>query len=91
VRPDSHPTIEEILGTRWTVWVGGIAPALGALFLVRYSIESGFFGSGIRTIRSLVLALCLIGAGEFLRRKENGHKTATSLGWSRRALISLGF
>jgi uncharacterized membrane protein len=48
--PGAHRTIEEILGTRWTVWVGGLALALGALLLVRYSIERGFFGPSVRTI-----------------------------------------
>jgi uncharacterized membrane protein len=33
--------LEEQLGTRWAVWVGGLALALGGLFLVRYSIEQG--------------------------------------------------
>jgi uncharacterized membrane protein len=66
--PGPHRTIEEILGTRWTVWIGGLALALGALLLVRYSIESGFFGPGVRTIMGFILALVLIGAGEFLRR-----------------------
>ena len=38
------PTIETALGTRWAVWVGGLALALGGIFLVRYSIEAGIFG-----------------------------------------------
>ena len=40
------PDIETALGTRWAVWVGGLALALGGIFLVRYSIEAGFFGPG---------------------------------------------
>src|SRR5690606_40775145 len=40
--------IETALGTRWAVWVGGIALALGGLFLVRYTIEAGIFGPGAR-------------------------------------------
>ncbi|MGO4841796.1 DUF2339 domain-containing protein, partial [Rhizobiaceae sp. 2RAB30] len=31
------PDIETALGTRWAVWVGGLALALGGVFLVRYS------------------------------------------------------
>lgn len=31
-------------GTRWTVWVGGLALALGGILLAQYSIEHGFFG-----------------------------------------------
>ena len=38
------PDIETALGTRWAVWVGGLALALGGLFLIRYSIEAGIFG-----------------------------------------------
>jgi len=72
---DPSRTLEEALGTRWTVWVGGLALALGAILLVRYSIEQGFFGPGIRTTLGLVLACALVGAGEFLRRKERKGET----------------
>jgi hypothetical protein len=29
---------EERFGTRWVVWVGGVALALGGIFLVRYTV-----------------------------------------------------
>ena len=61
---------EERLGTRWAVWVGGIALALGALLLVRYSIEQGYFGPGARVLMGAALAAALIAAGEWLRRGE---------------------
>ena len=35
-------SLEENIGTRWAVWVGGLALALGGVFLIRYSIEAGF-------------------------------------------------
>jgi uncharacterized membrane protein len=71
--PSSPPPMgwEERLGTQWTVWVGGIALALGGYFLVRYSIEQGWFGPGMRVFLGGLLALALIGAGEWARRKEN--------------------
>ena len=65
-----RPGLEEALGTRWTVWVGGAALALGAVLLVRYSIEQGYFGPGTRVILGLVVSAALVGAGEFLRRRE---------------------
>ena len=49
------------LGTRWAVWVGGIALALGGLFLIRYSIEAGIFGPGVRLTMAALLGLALVG------------------------------
>ncbi|MEQ1943962.1 DUF2339 domain-containing protein [Mesorhizobium sp. VNQ89] len=63
-----RPDIETALGTRWAVWVGGIALALGGLFLVKYSIEAGIFGPGVRLTMAGLLGLALVGAGEFIRR-----------------------
>lgn len=62
--------IEEKLGTRWAVWVGGIALALGGIFLVRYSIEEGLLSPAMRVLLGGLLAFGLIGAGEWLRRQE---------------------
>ena len=67
--PKSH-TLEERLGAHWTVWIGGLALALGAVLLVRYSIERGFFGPGVRIALGALLAAALTTAGEFLRRKD---------------------
>jgi uncharacterized membrane protein len=61
---------EERIGARWTVWVGGVALALGGLFLVRYSIELGLLGPGARVAAGLLFAAALIGGGEILRRRE---------------------
>ncbi|MBT1155211.1 DUF2339 domain-containing protein [Aminobacter anthyllidis] len=62
------PDIETALGTRWAVWVGGLALAFGAVFLIRYSIESGIFGPGLRLSMAALLGLVLVGGGEFIRR-----------------------
>ena len=51
------PDIETALGTRWAVWVGGLALALGGLFLIRYSIEAGIFGPGVRLTMAVLLGL----------------------------------
>ncbi len=59
---------EELIGTRWAIWVGGLALALGALFLVRYTIETGFFGPAARLTMGFLFSLALVGAGEALRR-----------------------
>ncbi|MCO5071893.1 MAG: DUF2339 domain-containing protein [Rhizobiaceae bacterium] len=60
--------IETALGTRWAVWVGGLALALGGVFLVRYSIEAGLFGPAARLSMASLFGLLLLVAGEFIRR-----------------------
>ena len=64
----ARPDLETALGTRWAVWVGGIALALGGIFLVRYSIEAGLFGPAARLTLAALFGLVLVAAGEVLRR-----------------------
>lgn len=66
-----EPGFEERLGTRWVVWIGGLALALGGFFMVRYSIEAGLVGPGVRVFLGGLFALALLGAGEWTRRKES--------------------
>jgi uncharacterized membrane protein len=60
---------ETALGTRWAVWVGGLALALGGVFLVRYSIEAGIFGPRVRLAAAALFGMVLAGAGELARRR----------------------
>lgn len=62
--------VEQALGTKWAVWLGGIALALGGLFLVRYSIEAGLLGPGVRVLLGGLLATVLALAGEWSMRRE---------------------
>jgi uncharacterized membrane protein len=66
----SSATLEERFGTQWVVWIGGLALALGAIFLVRYTIEQGLLGPGVRIILAALFAAMLIVAGEWTRRQE---------------------
>jgi uncharacterized membrane protein len=58
---------EERFGTRW---VGGVALALGGVFLVRYTIQQGLIGPGVRIALGALLAVALVAVGEWARRKE---------------------
>ncbi len=69
--PPAEPGFEERIGTRWVVWVGGLTLALGGFFMVRYSIEAGLLGPGVRVILGGLFALALLAAGEWTRRKES--------------------
>jgi uncharacterized membrane protein len=63
-------SLEQRLGTQWTVWVGGLALALGGIFLVRYSIEQGLLGPRVRLALAALLATALIISGEWARRTQ---------------------
>ena len=69
--PQAQTGFEERIGTRWVVWVGGLTLALGGFFMVRYSIEAGLLGPGVRTILGGLFAAALLAAGEWTRRKES--------------------
>ncbi|HKY87732.1 MAG TPA: DUF2339 domain-containing protein, partial [Pseudorhodoplanes sp.] len=55
-KPRDYADFERRFGTQWVVWVGGIALALGGIFLVRYSIEAGLLGPRVRIALGALLA-----------------------------------
>jgi uncharacterized membrane protein len=71
VQAPSGPGFEERIGTRWVVWVGGLTLALGGFFMVRYSIEAGLLGPGVRVLLGGLFALGLLAVGEYSRRNES--------------------
>ena len=63
-------SFEERFGANWVVWIGGLALALGGIFLVQYSIEAGLIGPGVRVFLGGLFAAALVAAGEWTRRNE---------------------
>src|SRR5947209_7746670 len=63
-------SFEERFGASWVVWIGGLALALGGIFLVQFSIEAGLIGPGVRVFLGGLLAAALIAAGEWTRRND---------------------
>lgn len=59
---------EEALASRWLVWLGAIALALGGAFLVKYSIDQGLLGPAVRLTIAAIVGIGLIAAGEWLRQ-----------------------
>ncbi len=70
VAAPASTTLEEKFGTQWVVWIGGLALALGGIFLVRYSIEQGLLGPGVRILLAALFSAALIAMGEWARRNE---------------------
>lgn len=64
-------SFEQRFGTRWVVWIGGLALALGGIFLVSYAVEQGYFGPGVRIAFAATFACALIAAGEWTRRRDS--------------------
>jgi uncharacterized membrane protein len=74
--PQAAPGFEERVGTRWVVWLGGLTLALGGFFMVRYSIDAGLLGPGVRTLLGGAFAFALLAAGEWTRRREDSSAIA---------------
>lgn len=63
--------LEELIGGQWSVWVGGLALLVGAVLLIRFSIEAGFFGPTARIGMAVALGVALLLAGEWLKRSDD--------------------
>ncbi|AYG58600.1 DUF2339 domain-containing protein [Rhizobium jaguaris] len=63
-------SLESAIGARWAVWVGGIALALGGIFLVKYSIESGLLSPAVRLVLAAIFGLVLVATGEIIRHRS---------------------
>lgn len=71
--PQRGGNLEETVGAKWAVWVGGLALALGGIFLVRYSIEQGLLGPGARLFLGALFSVTLAGVGEWTRRRGEAY------------------
>ncbi|MBW9066026.1 DUF2339 domain-containing protein [Rhizobium herbae] len=69
VTPRPKESLESRLGARWAVWVGGIALALGGIFMVKYSIDAGLISPAVRLFMAALFGLVLMAIGEFVRRR----------------------
>ncbi|MGE0426272.1 MAG: DUF2339 domain-containing protein, partial [Reyranellaceae bacterium] len=63
-------SLEQRLGARAFVWLGGITLALAAIFLVRYSIEQGYLSPTVRVILAALFGGALIAGGDRLRARD---------------------
>lgn len=81
--------IEQQLIERGMVWLGGLALAFGGIFLVRHSLEAGWFTPVLRIASGLLFGCSLIVASEYLHRKRTGQQSFEN--YIPAALASAGF
>lgn len=60
---------EQVIGARWSVWAGGVTLAFGGVFLVKYAIDNGILGPGVRVLLGLLFGGLLLAGGEWTRRR----------------------
>ncbi|HLA02169.1 MAG TPA: DUF2339 domain-containing protein, partial [Aestuariivirga sp.] len=61
--------MEQALASRWFVWIGGVAIAIGGLLFVKYAYDNGLISPPLQIFLGLLLGGGLILAGDRLRRK----------------------
>ncbi len=80
--------IEDQLIKRGMVWLGALALALGGIFLVKHSLDSGWLSPALRTITGAIFGVLLLLASEWLHKRSQGHLLSN---YARAALSSGGF
>ena len=70
VRPDRVAALVKWLTTNWVYAVSALSLALAGVFFVQYGMEKGLLPPGLRVIFAMLFGACLIGGGEWLRRKH---------------------
>jgi len=61
--------MEQQLASRWFVWIGGIAIAIGGLLFVKYAYENDWISPVLQIFLGLLLGAALVFAGDTLHRK----------------------
>ena len=67
--------VEQAVASRWFVWVGGIAIAVGGVLFVKYAVDNDLLSPAARCAIGLIFGLVLILAGEFFRRRTVARET----------------
>lgn len=78
--------VEQALASRWLVWVGGVAIALGGLLFVKYAHDNGLIPPILRVIIGLLFGAGLVAGGEWVRRRDD----AVAKGYVPAALSAAG-
>lgn len=71
-KPAPKPTLdlETLLGAKGSVWIGGLALLLGAVFLLRYTIEAGMLTPVMRISVAILMGVIALGLSEWMARRD---------------------
>ena len=56
--------LENLIGGKLPIWVGGISLIFAGFFLIRYGIEAGLLGPGVRAVLAALFGIALLAASE---------------------------
>ena len=73
--PPQRRDVEQAVASRWFVWVGGIAIAVGGVLFVKYAVDNDLLSPALRCAIGLIFGLILVLVGEFLRRRTVARET----------------
>ncbi len=76
--PKQRRSFEQQLGSRLSVWAGGVALALAGFFLVKYSIQAGLLTPPVRILLGAAFGLALIQGGRVVHRSGMADGTRIS-------------
>lgn len=62
--------MEQTLASRWFVWIGGLAIAIGGVLFVKYAYDNHLIPPAVQIVLGLIAGALLVAAGEFVRRKS---------------------
>ena len=62
--------MEQAVASRWFVWIGGVAVAIGGLLFVKYAYDNGLISPTLQVVLGLMMAAGLVLAGDRLRRNS---------------------
>lgn len=67
---DKPASLEEKLGARLFVWIGGIALLLAGAFLVKFSFDQGLLSPGVRLSLGALFGIAMMVGAEFMRGRS---------------------
>ncbi|NJO37235.1 MAG: DUF2339 domain-containing protein [Rhizobiales bacterium] len=69
--PPQRVDMEQRLASRWFVWIGGLAIAIGGLLFVKYAYDNGLISPPLQIFLGLLLASALVAAGLWMKPRSD--------------------